>query len=263
MPFALHPPGPRCYYPFRFFDDVTKKWTSARYVAELHVIAERYAQWEITGPPEIQTRGGEHDGSIRGPSYPRNQQLNCVRTRNLRPTRRGVSRPRSHTKVGAQSVARRVPRCVSAELGGQGSESVSHRKAAVGDPRHALTATTSMASRPKRTYARRRHHAIEHHESSTSAFTRAHNDEDSQFPERMCVGLEGRRGSRRRGLRIVGRRQRSKPSLFSTGCQRLRLCCGDCQVNVPLLYDFDGLLPGDLGHLLPRIAIATQGAASA
>src|SRR5205823_1888083 len=92
---------------------------------------------------------------------------------------------------------------------------------------------------------------------------RAHNDEDSQFPERMCVGLEGRRGSRRRGLRIVGRRQRSKPSLFSTGCQRLRLCCGDCQVNVPLLYDFDGLLPGDLGHLLPRIAIATQGAASA
>src|SRR5204863_9573592 len=138
-----------------------------------------------------------------------------------------------------------------------------HPKAAVRAPRHALTATTSMASRPKRTYARRRHHAIEHHESSASAFTRAHNGEDSQFPERMCVGLEGRRGSRRRGIRIVGRRQRSKPSLFSTGCQRLRLCCGDCQVNVPLLYDFDGLLPGDLGHLLPRIAIASQGAASA
>ena len=55
MLFALQPPGRRSYYPFRFFDDVTKKWTRARYVAELHVIAERYAQWEITGPPEIRS----------------------------------------------------------------------------------------------------------------------------------------------------------------------------------------------------------------
>src|SRR5437762_10900487 len=55
MPFAIHPPDRRAYYPFRFFDDVTKKWTRARYVAELHVIAERYAQWEIIGPPEIRS----------------------------------------------------------------------------------------------------------------------------------------------------------------------------------------------------------------
>jgi len=55
MLFSLQPPGTRSYYPFRFFDDVTKKWTRARYVAELHVIAERYAQWEIIGPPEIRS----------------------------------------------------------------------------------------------------------------------------------------------------------------------------------------------------------------
>src|SRR5436305_7515441 len=55
MPFPLQPSGPRSYYPFRFFDDVTKKWTRARYVARLHVIAERYAQWEIIGPPEIRS----------------------------------------------------------------------------------------------------------------------------------------------------------------------------------------------------------------
>jgi hypothetical protein len=42
-------------YPFRFLDDVTKKWVRARYVAELHVIAERYTKWEITGPPEIRS----------------------------------------------------------------------------------------------------------------------------------------------------------------------------------------------------------------
>ena len=33
---------------------MTKKWALA-YVAELHTIAERYAQWEIAGPPEIRS----------------------------------------------------------------------------------------------------------------------------------------------------------------------------------------------------------------
>jgi hypothetical protein len=28
-------------------------WTRARYVAESDEIAQRYAEWEITGPPEI------------------------------------------------------------------------------------------------------------------------------------------------------------------------------------------------------------------
>jgi hypothetical protein len=43
------------YYPFRFFDDVTGKWTRARYVAELHVIAERHEKWEDTGAHEIRS----------------------------------------------------------------------------------------------------------------------------------------------------------------------------------------------------------------
>jgi hypothetical protein len=55
MLFALQPPGPRSYYPFRFLDEVTKKWVRARHVAQLHVIAERYAQWQIIGSPEIRS----------------------------------------------------------------------------------------------------------------------------------------------------------------------------------------------------------------
>src|SRR4051794_18601610 len=82
MLFALQPTGARSYYPFRFFDDVTKKWTRARYVAELHVIAERYAQWEITGPPEIRT--GSATMLVRGPG--RHPQATCRRPRSLRPT---------------------------------------------------------------------------------------------------------------------------------------------------------------------------------
>jgi len=39
-------------YPFRFRHPVTGKWARARYKAERDVIAERYAVWEITGPPE-------------------------------------------------------------------------------------------------------------------------------------------------------------------------------------------------------------------
>jgi len=40
-------------YPFRYRDPLTGKWVRARYVAERHVIAERYAEFEIIGPPEI------------------------------------------------------------------------------------------------------------------------------------------------------------------------------------------------------------------
>jgi len=32
---------------------LTGKWVRARYLAERHVIAERYAEFEIIGPPEI------------------------------------------------------------------------------------------------------------------------------------------------------------------------------------------------------------------
>ena len=39
--------------PFRYRDPRTGKWIRARYVAELHEIAARYAEFEIAGPPEI------------------------------------------------------------------------------------------------------------------------------------------------------------------------------------------------------------------
>jgi hypothetical protein len=47
-------------YPFRYRDPLTGKWVRARYLAERHVIAARYAQWEIIGPPEI--RADSRDG---------------------------------------------------------------------------------------------------------------------------------------------------------------------------------------------------------
>ena len=46
-------------FPFRFRDPVTGKWIRARYRAERHEIAQRYVDYEITGPPEI--RDGDPD----------------------------------------------------------------------------------------------------------------------------------------------------------------------------------------------------------
>jgi hypothetical protein len=40
-------------YPFRYRSEVTGKWVRARYVAEMHEIAARHAEWMIAGPPEI------------------------------------------------------------------------------------------------------------------------------------------------------------------------------------------------------------------
>jgi hypothetical protein len=59
MLFALK--SPLLLYPFRYFDPVRKRWIRARYVAERHVIESSYAQWEITGPPEVRRRGGHYD----------------------------------------------------------------------------------------------------------------------------------------------------------------------------------------------------------
>src|SRR5262245_60329088 len=44
-------------FPFRFRDLTTGRWVKARYVAERHVIAQRYREWEIIGPPEIRKIG--------------------------------------------------------------------------------------------------------------------------------------------------------------------------------------------------------------
>jgi len=40
-------------FAFRYRDRLTGKWVKARYVAERHEIAARYAEWEIIGSPEI------------------------------------------------------------------------------------------------------------------------------------------------------------------------------------------------------------------
>jgi hypothetical protein len=45
-------------FPFRFRDPVTGKWTRARYRAERHSIAVRYAEWQIIGEPEYRKPSG-------------------------------------------------------------------------------------------------------------------------------------------------------------------------------------------------------------
>jgi hypothetical protein len=45
-------------FPLRYRDPLTGKRLRARYVAEGHEIAVRYAEWEIIGAPEIRTRVG-------------------------------------------------------------------------------------------------------------------------------------------------------------------------------------------------------------
>jgi hypothetical protein len=40
-------------FPFRYRDELTGKWKRARYVAERHEIAERFAEYEILGPVEV------------------------------------------------------------------------------------------------------------------------------------------------------------------------------------------------------------------
>ena len=44
-------------YPFRYQDPATGKWVRARYRATQQEIARRYAEYEITGPPEIREIG--------------------------------------------------------------------------------------------------------------------------------------------------------------------------------------------------------------
>jgi hypothetical protein len=53
--FASKPP--LLLYPFRYFDPIRRRWIRARYVAELHEIAARHERWEITGAPEVRSRG--------------------------------------------------------------------------------------------------------------------------------------------------------------------------------------------------------------
>jgi hypothetical protein len=44
-------------YPFCYRDDTTGRWVKARYVAELHEIETRHAEWRLIGPPEVREPG--------------------------------------------------------------------------------------------------------------------------------------------------------------------------------------------------------------
>src|SRR5690349_13482064 len=68
-------------FPFRYRDRLTGKWTRARYVAERHEIARRYAEWEIVGPPEIR----DVDPNERYPSHWRANSIEAESTRRLGP----------------------------------------------------------------------------------------------------------------------------------------------------------------------------------
>ena len=57
MPGPLHAPHVLVLFPFRFRDPVSGKWVRARYVAERHVIVDRYREWEIIGEPEFRRTG--------------------------------------------------------------------------------------------------------------------------------------------------------------------------------------------------------------
>ncbi len=47
-------PTPRLeLFPFRYRHPLTGKWVRARYVAERHVIAASYIEWEVTGAPQV------------------------------------------------------------------------------------------------------------------------------------------------------------------------------------------------------------------
>lgn len=49
----LHSPTILVLYPFRFRDPLSRKWVEARYKAERHELAARYAEWEMIGEPEL------------------------------------------------------------------------------------------------------------------------------------------------------------------------------------------------------------------
>jgi hypothetical protein len=61
MPGPLHAittPPILYLFAFRYKDTLTGRWIKARYRAERHEIAARYAIWEIIGEPEIRRPGG-------------------------------------------------------------------------------------------------------------------------------------------------------------------------------------------------------------
>ena len=92
--------APIALYPFRYRDERTGKWVRARYRAARDEIATRYANWEITGKPELRPDEPVKMWglSISLPMVIAALLLRTHRRRNHRPKiRRRMSRPsRSH-----------------------------------------------------------------------------------------------------------------------------------------------------------------------
>src|SRR6185436_3767172 len=57
-------------------DELTGKWVRARYVAERLVIAARFTEWEIIGPPEI--RNPEPDAGYFTPWKVEKTREECI-----------------------------------------------------------------------------------------------------------------------------------------------------------------------------------------
>ena len=83
-------------FPFCYRDERTGKWVRARYVAELHEIKARYAQWEITGPAELR------EVDLRERYFTPAPARGAVGHRQLGPATRGRGRDSSATRVGCR-----------------------------------------------------------------------------------------------------------------------------------------------------------------
>jgi hypothetical protein len=78
-------------YPFRFRDSVTGKWVRARYRAEQHEIAARYAEYEIVGLPEI--REVDPDGRYFNPTRDEREKVSIDNIGRIMTTSRPLTRP--------------------------------------------------------------------------------------------------------------------------------------------------------------------------
>ena len=93
-------------FPFRYRDPRTGKWVRARYVAELHEIKQRYAEYEIIGPPAI--RDVDADARYFAPHF--NATMNAeLRRFRERPPMQPVINPLAQIRGAMVSTATARP----------------------------------------------------------------------------------------------------------------------------------------------------------
>jgi len=81
-------------YAFRYRSEVTGKWVTARYKAELHEIAARHDEFEIIGPPEIRN-ADPRSASFNSYRTAPEAELNACRSRLRKSVRTWNGRLRS------------------------------------------------------------------------------------------------------------------------------------------------------------------------